>query len=230
MTTVSVNIAEFNRVLDMVARDSSRTYPEVCNGQGLALSSRALRATKRTSAGRIAVELGQIATNIRINKRGKLVKTRVYDPERSTLAYRIVAKRMHDSGQSFTQAELDAAVKRFRSARIRSAAFIRAGWIQAIKVLSRVVGYKDTRGQRASTSEAARITGQPKGYAIPATRRISDFVTCEIGNTALLQQEHGNPLPIARAGLEYAFGESARDMLRHLREKLSPVFAKYNGR
>lgn len=229
MITATTNVAEFNRVLNMVAEASSRTYPEVCNGQGMALSSRSLRATKRTDPGKIATQLGQVATAIRINKRGKLVKTRVYDKERSTLAYRIVAKRFQESGQPFTEAELDSAVKRFRAARIRSAGFIRAGWIAAIKTLSRVVGYKDARGQRVSAGEAARITGQPKGFAYPAIRKFNDLVTCTVANTALIE-DGTNPMPVAEAGLNYAFGESDRDMLQHLYDKMQPVLKKYSGK
>lgn len=214
----------------MVAKESSRTYPEVCNGQSLALATRALRGTQKADANRIAYELGQIATRKSVSKTGRVSFRRVYDQSQDTLAHRIVISRLKKSGQPIPDAsEIDRMAKRMRGARLRAVAFIRSGWIEAIRILSRLVGYKDARGQRPRASEGARMTGQAKGFARPAQRAFSSVVSCEIGNTALLQDER-SPMPVAMAGLQAGFAESVKDMRTHLEEKLSGVFKKYNAK
>lgn len=224
--TLSINAAEFQSVLKQVAAESSRTFPEVVNGQGLALASRAMRNTEKAEASQISHELGQ-TTQTTSNKGRTRFKWSF--ASNNTLAHRIVISRLRKAGQAIpSQADIDRIAKRMVAARRKASAFIKSGWIYAIRQLSRVVGYKDRRGQRGD--RGARMTGQPKGSARPAQRTLSGIVACEITNTALISEDGSNPMPVAERGLAKAFAESTADMKRHLEEKLSGVFVKYNGR
>lgn len=214
----------------MVAASSRRTYPEIVNGQGLALASRALRSTEKASANDIATALGQIATERRISKKGKVTLKRIYRTDLSSLAHILVNWKRSKKGQEkIWGTELDRAARRLIGARLRAVAFIRSGWIFAIRALSGIVGYADRR-DKLSRGESARMTGQPKGYAKPARRALSDFVTCEIANTALLSHDGRNPYPVAEKGLAKAVQETILDMRRHMEEKLGKVFKQYSAK
>jgi len=229
--TVSTNEREFGQLLREAAAASERTYPQVVNGQGLALSVRALRNTEKAEAGKISQELGQTASQTTVSRKGR-VRFKFGFASNDTLAHRIVIARLREEGRSIpSQAEIDRMAKRMVGARRRASAFIRSGWIYAIRKLSKMVGYKDARGQRAGAGEAARMTGEAKGYARPATRVLNGIVECEIANTALIQEDGASrsPKPVAERGLERAFAESVRDMKRHLEEKLGSVFARFHG-
>lgn len=230
--TISTNEREFGAVLREVLATSERTYPQVVNGQGLALSVRSLRNTEQAGAGKIAQELGQTASTTKVTKRGR-VKFGWAFASKDTLAHRIVISRLKKAGKAIpSAAEIDRMAKKMVAARRRASSFIRSGWIYAIRTLSRAVGYRDARGQRHRAGEAARMTGAAKGYAKPAQRVLSGIVECEIANTALIQEDGASrsPRPVAERGLNRAFEESVRDMRRHLSEKLGSVFAKFYGR
>lgn len=217
-------------MLQMVARESSRTYPQVVNGQSLALATRALRNTVKADSNRIAYELGQVATQKKVSKKGRVSFKRIYADTNDTLAHKIVIARLRKAGGPLPDAaEIDRMAKRMRGARLRAVAFIRSGWIYAIRTLAAQVGYRDARGTRPRAGEATRMTGQAKGYAKPAPNTVRDTATCEIANTALLQEER-SPLPVAVAGLNTAFAVSVRDMRQHLTDKLNGVFRKYSAR
>lgn len=214
----------------MVADESSRTYPQVVNGQSLALATRALRNTIKADANKIAAELGQVATQKKVSKTGRVSFKRIYEDSNDTLAHRIVIARLLEKGGPIPDArEIDRMAKRMRGARLRAVSFIRSGWIYAIRTLATKVGYRDARGTRARAGEGTRMSGQAKGYAKPAPANSGSVATCEIANTALLQDKR-SPMPVAMAGLNAAFAESVRDMKQHLTDKLNGVFKKYSAK
>lgn len=229
--TVIINLPEFNRLLQQCAENSSRTYPEVANGQSLAFASRAIRATEKASANEIAVELGQIATQRRVSKKtGRVSFRRIFRTDTSSLAHIIVNWRRRKQGQNAIWGdELDEKAKRLIGARLRAVAFIKSGWIYAIRTLSRAVGYGDRR-DRIGRGETARMSGQPKGFARPARTAISSLVVCEIGNTALISHDGRNPLPVAERGAQRAMQETIADMRRHMEQKLGRVLKRYSAR
>lgn len=229
--TFHVAAGEFNRALKDIAAESSRTFPEVVNGQGLALATRALKLTRKANANKIAVTLGQVASQAFGKKGQKLSRRRpkrVFAEDRRSLGYRIAVKRLLESGKSFTDKDVVDYMRKLVGARIRSAAFIASGWIYAIRTLSKLVGYKNAGVVKYSASETARMKGWAKGYAKPATRVWSGIVECEIANTALIHRDGGtSPKQVAEAGLALAFVDSVKDMRRHLQEKMGSIFAKF---
>ena len=223
---------EFQDALEKCIKETERTYDKFLNGQGLALAKRALDYMQKADAGRVAAALGQRATKVRWNKKGKIVKTRVFDDDQNTLAARIINARRAEAGKPLLFGKpLVAAVKKLVGARVRAVAFIKSGYVPAIRGLAKAVGYNPGSG------DSAKSRGVPKGYVIPAKPAISSVVKCEIANTALLAESaartgsrKGAPMSVAEKGLSMAFSESARDMMAHLAKKLNPVFAKFSAK
>lgn len=218
---MTVALQECNRAAEQAVAHSERTYPQFINGQALSVALRAVKQTKKADASRIVYALvGNVRTKVRVSRKtGKRVATRQYDVAEESLAARIVNARLVERGEKpIFGKELVKAVKRMIGARLRAVAFIRSGWIYAIRTLSATVGYS----ARPASGEAARMRGQAKGYARPARSVLSGTVAAEIGNTALIHEQR-NPMPVAQRGLELALRETARDMMEHLRKKLQPI-------
>jgi hypothetical protein len=233
--TVITNTAEFNRTLEEVAKHSSRTYPQIVNGQGLALAVDAIKETMKADADKVAHELGQIATKIPKLYQGKRGKARfshrVFRTDIQSLAARIINARRINRKPKLKPIfgdELDKVARNMIAARLKAIGFVRSGWVYAVRTLSRAVGYQDVRSR--TKSEAARMTGQAKGYARVARTQFNDFVTCDIANTALLGKGGRSAMPIAQAGLQRAMQLRIADMKRHMQERLQKVFNKYNAK
>lgn len=216
---------EFHRAAELCVQHSERTYPQFINGQSLAVAARAIRETERANAQQIAAQLAKdVSVKTRVStKTGKEKRTYRYKVDENTLAARIINARLVARGETpIWGKELAKAARRLIGARLKAVSFIRSGWIYAVKTLAASVGYASARG------DSARMTGQPKGYARPARTAISSAVTCEIANTALLQDER-TPMPVAVRGLDAALRFVSRDMLDHLAKKLQPVFKQFSA-
>ena len=225
---LEIDWSGFNYAADLCIQHSEKTYPEFANGQGLAVASRARKATLKANRNKVAVELGQIATQRNVSKKGKVSFKRIYRTDQSSLAHILVNALRKKKGEPLIWgAELDAAASQLRAKRLRAIGFISSGWLPAIKKLAGLVGYKNT------DSSGPKTFPQGPGYAAPATRVLSGEVTCEIGNMALpSMSEFGhasNPMPIAEAGLQQAINETEKDMLNHLVDKLQPVLDSFSA-
>jgi hypothetical protein len=223
---LTIDMREFNRAAELCIAHSERTYPQFINGQLLAVTSQAIKQTEKADANRIAYEMaGNVRTKLRTSRKtGKRSATRQYDVIETSLAARIINARLKASGMPLIWGkELAKAARRMIGARLRAVAFIRSGWVYAVRTLSREVGYSSGR------ADAAAMRGQPKGYAIPAKRVVSGAVTGTAVNTALIQNER-TPMPVAMRGLQAAINYVARDMLDHLQKKLQPVLNQYSAR
>lgn len=145
--------------------------------------------------------------------------SRKYDVMEDSLAARIVNARLAKSGESrlVWGKELAKKARQLIAARLRAVAFIRSGWIYAIRALAATIG----GGSFAAGS--ARMSGQPKGYARPARRAVNSVVMAEIGNTALLSEKARSS--VATRGLAKAFDRERREMLAHAFKTLQPVMS-----
>lgn len=240
MMEMTVNYEAFNKSAEALLAESERTYPHFINGQALAVAIRARKYTQKTEKESISQETGQIDTTARTIKRGKrkgqVVYKKVYNNDEDSLLARIVNSRRRDAGLPMIWgAQLQAEVIKARNARLRAAGFIRSAWGYAINMLAKAVragqrarGYVDFGGD----GELAKMSGQPKGGAEPATPVLSGTVVAEIWNSALIKLSDRdphhihNPLPIAQHGLQRALDETAKDMEEELARRLQPIFDK----
>jgi hypothetical protein len=233
---MTMNEAEFNRVLERVYAESSRTFPEFLNGQGLKLATTAIQQTEKADTNKIAWSLGQTDRRY-VNKRtGKALKMpkRVFGSSAASLnLYRIVNwRRVRANKKPLGGTAMSKPARALRAASLKSTGFISSGWVTAVRGLSRIAGYADRK-----SVTMPRATGDPKGYVTPATRAIDAVVSCVIGNTALLGEtaartgsRKGAPMRKAERGLSVARDLTAKDMLAHLARKLQPVLNKFAGK
>ena len=234
--SITMNTAEFSRVLARVAEESSRTYPQFLNGQGLRLASFAVRETQRANPDTIAQKLGQTGTQTTNKRTGKALKKakRIYKGSAASLAlYKIVNWRRARAGKEPLGGKaMGKAARSVRAASLRSTGFIASGWVYAVRGLARLAGY----GDRINVNQP-RVSGEAKGYAVPAVSALSSVVTCEIGNTSLIAESakrtgsrRGAPLKTANRGIEVAMALTAKDMLAHLARKLQPVLDQHSAK
>lgn len=236
VVSMTMNAAEFGRVLQRVAEESSRTYPQFLNGQALRLASFAIQHTEKADANKIAWTLGQTDRRY-VNKRtGKTLKTprRVFGNSAASLnLYRIVNwRRVRAGKEPLGGKAMSKPARAFRAASLRSTSFIASGWVTAVRGLSRLAGYSDR-----TSVKLPKTSGAQKGFVNPATPAINSEVSCTIGNTALLAESarrtgarKGAPMQKAQRGLAIARDLTAKDMLKHLADKVRPVLQKFSAK
>jgi hypothetical protein len=231
--SLTLSVAEFRRAAELCVKHTERTYPEFINGQALRLASFAVRETQKADVNKIAWSLGQTDKRTTNARTGAQLKTarRVYGNTAASLSlYKIVNWRRKRAGKAPLGGQaMSSVARKVRGAALRSTGFIASGWVYSVRHLARVVGY------RPLTKEA-KISGKPKGYAIPARSVISGKVACEIGNTSLLEtsaprtgSRKGRPTPIGAKGLDRAHWLTAKDMMNHLAQKLAPVIKPFSA-
>jgi hypothetical protein len=233
--SMTMNVKEFSRVLAQVNEASSRTYPEFVNGQAYRLALDAYLHTPWVGEEKIALQLGRIGTQFRNKRTGANLKKRkaIYSSKASLDLYRIVNWRRKRGGQKpLGGKEMSKVARAARAAMIRSGGFIGGGWLYAVNKLKRIV--RDSKS--AALNHKVKMSGQDKGWANPASFTLNGVVTCEIGNSALLQtssartgKRPGKPFILAQKGLEIARYHTAQNMLAHLAEKLQPVLTKHSA-
>lgn len=237
---ISVNTAEFNKVLQECVRQSSRAAPDVINGQLLALMLRAVKWTVKANRTALAFILGQTGTTLSYTKAGKL-RTARQQKRRGRLvlredsfAARIVNARRRDyAGPDYMLwgKTLDEAAEKLIRARQKATGFIKSGWLGAIRDILPYVKF----GKKSNPDAETKIAGRPKGHAMPAKQGVKRSAIVEaVGvNTALIAgggkfQAPGahDPLTVAQDGLRLAARETKADMERHLKEKYMEAMRK----
>jgi hypothetical protein len=154
---LTVDFQNFSRACNEVVKSSERTFPEFANSRMLFVSKKAIEDTEKADASRIAYQLaGNVRTKIRISRKtGKRKAVRQYDVMEDSLAARIVNAKLKAAGQSLIWGrELAKAARRLIGARLRSVAFIRSGWVYAIRTLAPLVG------QSSIAPGATKMSGQ----------------------------------------------------------------------
>jgi len=227
--SIKVNLTQFNNTLRRAIQESSRTAPEVINGHALGVANQAILLTEKANKSEMERILGQIGRAANLTKSGK-VKKRGYGKRiiaEDSFAARIVNARRRDfAGPDYMLwgTALEEAARKLISARARTVAFIKSGWIWALRDLIAVV----KGGRRTSPDKDARINQVRKGKAIPARGGSSGTFKATIENSSLIAsggkfQAKGphSPMPIAERGLNAALNAELRNMEKHLRDKMT---------
>lgn len=220
----------FNAVLKKAVLESSRAAPKVINGHAMGVALKAVEATEKADADRIAQILGQTGTQLNYTKKGDRLRKgqrtrgKAIIAEDSFAARIVNARRKELAGPDFLLwgNALEDAARKLIAARRRSVGFIKSGWLWAIRDLAQVVP-----GFRRAASKDAKAIGQRKGVANPAKATGGLFASgtyrATIENSALIAaggkfQSPGahNPLPIAEKGLAAAMRAEESNLRKHL--------------
>jgi hypothetical protein len=132
---------------------------------------------------------------------------------------RIVNKRRGLAGdKGLYGAEMANVVEIIYAARRRSVAFLKSGWLPAIRKLEQSVEPKYRRGAARSDLTAKQV-GQPKGSAIPA--RTGWRCTARIENAALATHDKKEALDLfGGPALQRAFDYEVQSMKEYIARKM----------
>ena len=222
---------QFNQVLKVAVRESSRAAETVINNHAYAVAVGAAHATKTGDKARIEWVLGQTGKQLNYTKKGDRLKTRARGGaiiKEDSFAARIVnARRRDHAGNDFMLHgnALEAAAKKLIVARSGSIGFIASGFVRAARQLRRFAkGLK----LRETPKGIKVIPGGPGGRGVPAGKGGGLFgsgqFTARVENDVVLSggkfQAKGksfNPAPIAEAALRVAMANEQANMLKHLK-------------
>lgn len=150
--TVTIDIQKGLRVLEQYQRLTGKDGPDIVNSKGLDFSFRALKETPKASREQI-----------------QQLEAKPWWP-------RFIRKRMREKGLTGGKRKTNVKFgatgsfaaeysKKIIGSRLRAVAFVKSGWLPAIKHLYSIV--RDKSFARGSIG-GARIVGQPKGDVRPA--------------------------------------------------------------
>lgn len=206
-----LNTAEFNRTLKQYAGYSKREVTVILNTKAFFIARRAVIETPKTNKGKIGKELGRV---IRTGKRaGQLVLKKARDFA-VPLAALIINKRL-GPGHGLEGAAMAEAIKKLLGARLRSIAFLKSGWLPAIKKLEPLA---EKRGAPRQDKTPTQF-GQAKGFAKPAGEGWR--ASCVIANLADARRDAKEALiKYGGPALQRAFDFETASMRKYIEDKL----------
>lgn len=170
---------EFNKTLRQYIQYSRRDIPVIVNTKAFYIARRATIETPKADKQKIREELRGGRLKNTTTARGKTKQVKY------TLAQLLIVARRAAKGLSTKKRDIADDVKALVAGRLRSIAFLKAGWIPAIKKLEpladKVAGAK---APRPNKSQSGTQYGKPKGNAFPA-RDNSSKAQARIVNDAL---------------------------------------------
>ena len=220
MSAVSfrVNTTEFDATMRRYREISKRDPKKICDTKAFFIARRATIETPKADKGVIKTQLGRliikkrqvVAMSLRTVKRFSRFGLEVAAP----LVALIINKR-RGKGRGLYGAAMTEAIRALIAGRLRSIAFLKSGWLPAIRVL---IGLADTRGAPRQDKTPVQV-GQAKGYATPAR---SDWrAKTTIVNAA--DARHDNREALIKYGepaLQRAFDAETASMLGYMEKKL----------
>lgn len=169
--TFRIDTREFDRAIEQYLDYTKRGLADVLNKKALFISRGALRLTPSTPAGAITSSLGKVirhrnTVDIKSTKAGAVYSNLGGKQSEAPLAALIInARRGRESHPGLYGADMSVAVAQLIAARNRSRAFLKSGWIPAIRALSPLV--KQSYGTEGGNGRAIQVN-RAKGSATPA--------------------------------------------------------------
>jgi hypothetical protein len=239
MASQSWNQSVFESTLRDYSKVSSRTLQVIVNTKAWFIARKANWFTTKADKMQVKNSLGRIVTVNRLSKSGKVVKKNVISSLRrgrasAPLAALIIQKREAAAGRrspfrgrskSAGMAMMDRMIMKMMNARARSIAFLKSGWIPAIRKLA---PFADHKGQPPMDS-AAKVVGRDKGDAKAAGAGYKPVA--EIMNLATTRRDtRGALVRYGARGLQRAFDDETRSMKDYMEMKMRADAEKFNRR
>ncbi len=203
--------SQFNAVLIEEVKHTKRTVSQVLNTHAYFIARKALWYTHKADKSAISAQLS----------------ARPNYGHGDTVAEAIMIARLKEAGGYYTMSgsEFESAVRKFVGSRLRSVAFLKSGWIPAIRILET---FTSTKSGAAARDSEARVYGQEKGAAYPAVA--GEVMTAKIVNDALAKGDEGGKAlaKYGGAGLDTAFYDETQSMKEYTDRKLQEQFNEAN--
>lgn len=226
--TFKVDMRQFNAVLKVAVRESSRAAQDVINNHAYAVAVGAAHATKIGDKEKIRYVLGEAHGPAAPTKSGKMPKAKwrqlVYRDD--SFAARIInAARVKAGKKPLFGAKLDQRIRKMIIGRAASVGFIASGFVRAARQLRRFA----KKLRLKETPKGIKIVpGGASGKGVPAKSGGGLFgsgqFTARVENDVVLSggrwQAEGrsfNPGPMAEAALRIAMANEQASMLQKMK-------------
>lgn len=233
--TFTIHHDEFDRTLEEYFNHTKRTVAEALNEKAFFISRGAALYTHKASEGGIRTLFGQ---SVVLNKKKRGVgfrKTRnlsLFSAQADTinapLLAAIINKRRGKRGlPGLTGRAMLIEMNRVFNARIRSIAFIKSGWIPAIKHFEKFSKYKRNA---PPMDNAAKIVGAGKGGAVEATENAP--IASLWNDVGIGKRNKGRLEAVKRygeEGLRKAFDAEVASMNEYIERKMNPDAERFNN-
>lgn len=175
-TSATIDRREFDRTLAIYRTYSKRAIATIVNTKAFYIARRATVETPKAKAAAVKSGLAKevtvketlLARRVRISKKGKVsYGSWITQKHKAPLAALIINARRGRHGEKGLSGPMMAeAVAALLAIRLKSVAFLKSGWLPAIK---RLEPYAERIGGRAPRQDrTAAVVGQEKGGAKPA--------------------------------------------------------------
>ena len=193
---------EFNETLRNYSNYSRRSFPEIVNTKAFFIARRAVVET-------IKADTGKIRRNF-ADRKGQEIIGKIINYRRG--------KRGEKGLYGEAMAEAQALVKAIR---LRSVAFVKSGWIPAIKRLEKFVKSKRgaARSEEGDGIGRPKVIGTPKGNALEAKENSFNCFAI-IRNMASSKHAHRDVEPMARKGLQKAIEYESLSMKVYIENEM----------
>jgi hypothetical protein len=223
----------FTDTLEQYMQVTKRTVAQVINTKSWYVARKAIWFTDKSDKGMIESSLGRMVKVDRLTKSGKTVRRRQLELVSSSqqdapLAALIINARRGRKGiPGLYGKAMTAAIRDLLASRGRSTAFLKSGWLGAVKKLGPLA---DKAGGTPPIDDKARRYGLEKGYADPAEPGFD--VTALIVNEACTRHDAtGSALQrVGGKGLQIAFDDEAASMQQYIEDHLRPDAEEFNRR
>jgi hypothetical protein len=227
--TFKVNKSEFTRTLNEYKKLSRRDPAVIVNTKAFYILRRAVVETPKADKAAISAELrGSRMKDVTL-KNGRVRRTKY------TLAQLIIIARRAAKGLPTSKAAIKEEVEKFTKARLKSIAFIKAGFLPGVKVFEPLAAKIGGAPPRMTKSNSGTQYGAAKGSGTPASegsaRAVAKFVNDALpksrGSAGLLSRiihsihnpSRAEVLAVAEPALQRAFDAETASMKEYIEKK-----------
>lgn len=215
----------------LLAECYSSAWPRTVNKHAFYTALGAIPITPMVPGLKIAAELGREITAKRADGTSGRVPvgfviaakraSKTFGKVRAIRTWQAVQSKRGFDSRKLWIAAIDHKLKTMFGGRMRSAAFIRAGWIGVLAQLGPLIGGRYNRNTGGSNSRGAF-----KGSVTPAT---ASNLNCTIRNTAQARSEHrGGLIRHGEPPLQRAVDKEAVNMVKHLEDEMKKSVESFN--
>jgi hypothetical protein len=227
--STTVNTSRFDSTFKRYLAHTKRALQVAINTKAYFVARKAVWFTDKAEKGKIRsalTETIQVASKRKpgtVRNRRVLRKARDYDAPLAAVI--INARRGRTGKKGLFGADMKVAIRDMLAARLRSVAYIKSGWLPAIRALAKV---SEKRGQ-PSIDTSAKQVGNAKGAGIPAGGD-GKLSIARIINEAWAKHDTKNSLErVGGRGLQRAFNDETASMSQYIADKMNPAAKEFNA-
>lgn len=220
--SVKLDTSKFDEAFKRYVAITNRDLHTATNTTAYYIARKAVWFTEKANKEQVKSSLVSVVTSQVTNRKGAVVTRRkkslvkARDHDAPLAAVIINARRKRAGKKGLFGAQMKAAVREMIAARVRSVAYIKSGWIPAIRTLEGVAD----KGKQPRIDSSAKQLGKPKGYAVPA-RGLSWTPVAKIVNEAYAKRDKKDAFgKVGGGGLQMAIDDETASKNQYIEDKM----------